>query len=69
MPIEPRPDWRKVAEAHNIRISDKQCERLTALSRTLLGLRGLIDWTEEPVQSFDMPELPQEGESAGEINS
>ncbi len=60
MPIQPKPDWRKIAEAHNLEISDVQRERLEALSRTMLGLRGLVDWTEEPVQVFEPSAAPEE---------
>jgi hypothetical protein len=60
MAIQPLPDWRKVAEAHNLEISDPQRERLEALSRTMLGLRGLIDWTEEPVQVFEPSAVAEE---------
>jgi len=47
------PDWQKIAEAQKIEISEKQRERLEALGRTMIGLRGLIDWTEEPITVFD----------------
>lgn len=46
------PDWKALAEAQKIDLSDTACERLEGLSKTLLGLRGLIDWTEEPAQVF-----------------
>ena len=46
------PDWKALAEAQKIELSDLSRERLEALSKTMLGLRGLIDWTEEPVQAF-----------------
>lgn len=41
-----------LAEAQKIELSDTARERLEGLSKTLLGLRGLIDWTEEPVEVF-----------------
>lgn len=65
MPIQPRPDWRKIAEAHEVELSEGQIKRLEALSRSLLGLRGLIDWTEEPVQPFQAP-LPQQPKESSE---
>jgi hypothetical protein len=46
------PDWKALAEAQKIELSDTGRERLEGLSKTLLGLRGLIDWTEEPAQVF-----------------
>ena len=47
------PDWQKIAEAQKIEISEKQRERLASLGRTIVGLRGLIDWTEQPITIFD----------------
>ena len=47
------PDWLKLAEAQRIELTEKQRERLAALGRTMTGLRGLIDWTEEPITVFD----------------
>ena len=41
-----------MAEAQKIELSDTARERLEGLSKTLLGLRGLIDWTEEPAAVF-----------------
>lgn len=41
-----------IAEAHNVEITERQRERLESLSRAMLGLRGLIDWSEEPVSVF-----------------
>ncbi len=37
-----------MAEAQRIELTETSRERLEALSKTMLGLRGLIDWTEEP---------------------
>jgi hypothetical protein len=56
MPIQPRPDWQRIAEAHDVEITGRQRERLESLSRAMLGLRGLIDWTEEPISVFACPE-------------
>ena len=50
------PDWQKIAEGHRIEITDKQRERLETLGRTMFGLRGLIDWSEEPIVVFACPE-------------
>jgi len=53
MSIQLGPDWQKLAEAQKLEISDSQRERLEAIGRTMAGLRGLIDWTEEPITVFD----------------
>lgn len=46
------PDWKAMAAAQKIEINDTQRERLEALAKTMLGLRGMIDWTEQPAISF-----------------
>jgi hypothetical protein len=50
------PDWKAIAAAQKIELSDTSRERLEALAKTMLGLRGLIDWTEEPAQVFQVEE-------------
>jgi hypothetical protein len=50
------PDWKAIAAAQKIELSDASRERLEALAKTMLGLRGLIDWTEEPAQVFQVEE-------------
>ncbi|NWF85801.1 MAG: hypothetical protein HXY18_18440 [Bryobacteraceae bacterium] len=68
MPIKLGPDWQKMAEAQRVELSEQQRQRLEALGRTMAGLRGLIDWTEEPIIQFDsnagMP-LPAPGGEEG----
>lgn len=46
------PDWKALASAQKIELTEQGLERLEGLSKTLLGLRGLIDWTEEPGQVY-----------------
>ena len=46
------PDWKALAAAQKIEINDTQRERLEALAKTMLGLRGMIDWGEQPAISF-----------------
>lgn len=46
------PDWKALAEAQGVELSEGGQARLEALAKTMLGLRGLIDWTEEPVEVF-----------------
>jgi hypothetical protein len=46
------PDWKALAAAQKIELTEQGLERLEGLSKTLLGLRGLIDWTEEPGQVY-----------------
>ena len=57
------PDWKALAGAQNIELTEQGLQRLEGLSKTLLGLRGLIDWTEEPAQVFRV-EGPVEGAPA-----
>jgi len=54
------PDWKALAAAQKIEISDTQRERLEALAKTMLGLRGMIDWSEEPAISFRVDPIEDE---------
>jgi len=54
MPSAFLPDWKSVADAHRIELPDAALERLKAISRTLLGLRGMLDWGEEPAEIFQV---------------
>jgi hypothetical protein len=40
------------AEAQKIELTEVSLQRLEALSRTMLGLRGMLDWGEEPAEVF-----------------
>jgi hypothetical protein len=55
-------DWKAMAEAQGIELSDSARERLEGLEKRMLGLRGLIDWMEEPSLVCPMPEGPEDGE-------
>ncbi|MBI5086755.1 MAG: hypothetical protein HZB13_19435 [Acidobacteria bacterium] len=46
------PAWKAIAEAQKIQLSETSIQRLEAIARTMLGLRGMIDWSEEPAQVF-----------------
>ncbi|HEY3443963.1 MAG: hypothetical protein IPP47_08820 [Bryobacterales bacterium] len=56
------PDWKALAAAQKIEIDDKQRERLEALAKTMLGLRGMIDWSEEPAISFRVDPIEEAGQ-------
>lgn len=46
------PDWKALAAAQKIEISDTQTAQLEAIAKTMLGLRGMIDWSEQPAIAF-----------------
>ena len=54
------PDWKALAAAQKIEISDTQNERLEALAKTMLGLRGMIDWGEQPAISFRVDPIEED---------
>ena len=58
MPSSFLPDWKAAAEAHKVELPEASLRRLEALSRTMLGLRGMLDWGEEPAEVFRV-DLPQ----------
>lgn len=43
-----------MADAHRVELPEAALERLRAISRTLLGLRGMLDWGEEPAEIFQV---------------
>jgi hypothetical protein len=48
------------AEAQKVELTEASLRRLEALSRTMLGLRGMLDWGEEPAEVFRVEAAPQE---------
>ena len=54
-------DWIAIAAGMKIEITEGMRQTLESLDRGMLGLRGLIDWQEEPIGSFRVP--PPEDES------
>ncbi len=56
------PDWKAIAAAQKIELSETQLERLEALGKTMLGLRGMIDWSEEPAILFQLDQMEEQGQ-------
>ncbi len=49
-------DWMAIAAGLQIELGEGAQRTLETLDKTMLGLRGLIDWQEEPiVQSSVLP--------------
>lgn len=59
MSISLGPDWKALAAAQKLELSDQSVARLEELGKTMLGLRGMIDWTEEPAQIFQVVEVSE----------
>jgi hypothetical protein len=53
------PDWQTIAAAQKIELSEESAAKLAALWRGMLGLRGLVDWSETPIQVFQAGEPRQ----------
>ncbi len=63
MPSSFLPDWKSVAEAQKVELPEASLQRLEALSRTMLGLRGMLDWGEEPAEVFRVDLAQREPQS------
>ena len=42
-------DWTAIAAGLQIELGERAIQTLAGLEKSMLGLRGLIDWQEEPV--------------------
>jgi hypothetical protein len=62
-------DWLAIAAALKIELGDGSRRTLETLDKTMLGLRGLIDWGEEPAVSVPVldsgDDAPKPGPAAG----
>jgi hypothetical protein len=54
-------DWTAIAEGLKIELGEGAKRTLEGLDKSMLGLRGLIDWQEEPV--LQCSALPVEDET------
>lgn len=63
MPPSLLPDWNALKEAHGVELPEASLDRLRDISRTLLGLRGMLDWGEEPAEVFRVDANPAEPRS------
>ncbi len=55
-------DWTTTAAGLKIEITEKMLKTLEGLDKNMLGLRGLIDWQEEPILLCTMPAPEDEAE-------
>jgi len=57
-------DWKDAAAVRGVELNDAQAARLAALDRQMTLMMAMIDWMEEPVQTFrlDEPSASEAGE-------
>lgn len=55
-------DWTTTAVGLQIEITEKMRMTLEGLDKNLLGLRGLIDWQEEPILHCAVPQPEDDAE-------
>jgi hypothetical protein len=55
-------DWTTTAAGLKIEITEQMQKTLEGLDRNMLGLRGLIDWQEEPIQNCAVPQGEDDAE-------
>jgi hypothetical protein len=52
-------DWTTTAAGLKIELTERMLQTLDGLDKNMLGLRGLIDWQEEPILLCTAP-LPED---------
>ena len=57
------PDWKDAAAVRGVELNEAQAARLAALDRQITLLMAMIDWKEEPTQSFRLA-APEAAEPA-----
>lgn len=55
-------DWTTTAVGLQIEITEKMQKALEGLDKNMLGLRGLIDWQEEPILHCAVPQPEDDAE-------
>jgi hypothetical protein len=55
-------DWTTTAAGLKIEITEKMQKTLEGLDKNMLGLRGLIDWQEEPILHCAVPQPEDDAE-------
>ena len=55
-------DWTTTAAGLKIEITEQMQKTLEGLDRNMLGLRGLIDWQEEPILNCAVPQPEDDAE-------
>ncbi len=55
-------DWTTTAVGLQIEITEKMQKTLEGLDKNMLGLRGLIDWQEEPILHCAVPQPEDDAE-------
>lgn len=55
-------DWTTTAVGLKIEITENMQKTLEGLDKNMLGLRGLIDWQEEPILLCAIPRPEDEAE-------
>ena len=55
-------DWTTTAAGLKIEITETMLKTLEGLDKNMLGLRGLIDWQEEPILHCSVPQPEDDAE-------
>ena len=55
-------DWTTTAAGLEIELTETMRKTLEGLDKNMLGLRGLIDWQEDPILHCSVPQPEDEAE-------
>lgn len=60
------PDWKAAAAVRGVELDDAKAARMAAIDQAMSLMSAMIDWKEEPVQSFRVDEIEEAAMEAGE---
>ncbi len=60
------PDWKDAAAARGVELDDARASRMAAIDQAMTLMSAMIDWKEEPIQTFRVDEIDLPASDAGD---